>query len=251
MTLSDIVIVALAAGLGAFVKGVTGLGFPVFAVPLISLRLGVEHTVIAIAIPNFFANALLIFQNRSAWKDTRDISRILSFGAVGAVAGTLALVSWPEEPLVVGLIIVVALFLWQSIRTPQASIAPEVSRRWSPVIGTVVGILQGAVGISGPLVASWFHRYRLSASAFIFTITLIFGFTGGVQIAVLAVRSEFTGERMQLAAVMGLAMLIALPLGTWIRQRLNVERFRQLVIVVVAVSGLSLVIELLVGAFSS
>lgn len=249
VTLTDVVIVALAAGLGAFIKGVTGLGFPVIAVPLISLRLGVEHSVIAIALPNFIANFLLILQNRSAWRDTRDIPQILTFGAIGAIAGTLALVSWPEEPLVIALVAVVAYFLVQSIRAPQASISAQTSRRWSPAIGALVGILQGAIGISGPLVAGWFHRYRLTSAAFIFTVTLIFGFTGAVQIAVLGLRSEFTTDRLQLAAVMGAAMLFALPLGSRVRQRLNVERFRQLVIVVVAVSGVSLVIELITGLF--
>ena len=90
--------VLLASGLGAVIKSVTGLGYPLIAVPLISLVLGIEDAVVIIAIPNLAANAFLCWESRDAQAQTRDLGRLCGLGVVGAVIGTIALVNLPEQP---------------------------------------------------------------------------------------------------------------------------------------------------------
>ena len=66
MTGVEIAVVLGASLLGAFVKSVTGMGYPLLAVPLITLVLGVEDAVVIVAAPNVTANALLCFGARQA-----------------------------------------------------------------------------------------------------------------------------------------------------------------------------------------
>ena len=60
LDLFELLIVVMGLGVGAFVKGVTGTGLPLVAVPVISIFLGLEHAVVAVQIPNIVSNILLI-----------------------------------------------------------------------------------------------------------------------------------------------------------------------------------------------
>ena len=53
---TELAVVFLAIGAGAFIKGLTGTGFPLVAVPVMAVFLGVEHAVIVLQIPNLVSN---------------------------------------------------------------------------------------------------------------------------------------------------------------------------------------------------
>jgi uncharacterized membrane protein YfcA len=245
MTTSQLLVVALASLLGATVKSVTGLGYPVLAVPLIALVLGVEDAVVIVALPNLGANLYLCWESRDVHDRTRDLPRLVGFGVVGAVIGTVALVRLPEEPLLVVLALTIAVFVVNFLRRPDVAIDPATATRWSPVVGTVVGVLQGAIGVSGPVVATWVHGYRLAPRVFVHTVTFIFGVTGAVQILVLVAQGQFGTDRLVAAAVATVPVAAVTPLGVRLRDRLAGPAFERAVLVVLLVSAVSLVIDAL------
>ena len=84
-----------------------------------------------------------------------------------------------------------------------------------------------------------------SFRSYIFAITLIFGVTGLVQILVLAAQGRFTAERLSGAAVAGLAVALATPLGLQLRRRLAGPAFDRAVLAALALSAVSLLVEAL------
>ena len=243
MTTTQLLVVVLASLAGATVKSVTGLGYPVLAVPVIALVLGVEDAVVLVALPNLGANLYLCWESREARDQTRDLSRLVGFGVVGAVIGTLALVHLPEEPLLIALAITIGVFVFNFLRRPDLAIDPRTATRWSPVVGTVVGLLQGSIGVSGPVVATWVHGYRLPPRVFVDTVTFIFGVTGAVQIVVLAIQGQFTADRLLAAAAAAVPVAIVTPLGVRLRDRLAGPAFERAVLAVLLVSAVSLVVD--------
>ncbi len=243
MTTTQLLVVVLASLAGATVKSVTGLGYPVLAVPVIALVLGVEDAVVLVALPNLGANLYLCWESREARDQTRDLSRLVGFGVVGAVIGTLALVHLPEEPLLIALAITIGVFVFNFLRRPDLAIDPRTATRWSPVVGTVVGLLQGSIGVSGPVVATWVHGYRLPPRVFVHTVTFIFGVTGAVQIVVLAIQGQFTADRLLAAAAAAVPVAIVTPLGVRLRDRLAGPAFERAVLAVLLVSAVSLVVD--------
>jgi uncharacterized membrane protein YfcA len=235
--------IVVASALGAGVKGVTGMGYPLIAVPLISLVGGVEDAVVAIAAPNLAANVYLCLHARGAAGETRDLWRLAAFGIVGAVIGTVALVQLPDEPLSIAIALTIVGFVVQFVRHPELRFRQATARRWSPVAGTTMGLLQGATGISGPVVGAWFHGYRLTRDAYIFSITLLFGTTGAVQLAILLGQGEMTSGRAWGALAAAIPAALMLPLGVRLRQRLAGRAFDRAVLGVLLVSALSLVVE--------
>lgn len=245
MTGTQLLVVVLASLVGATVKSVTGLGYPLLAVPLLALVIGVEDAVVLIALPNLAANIYLCWETREVRRQARDLPVLVGFGIVGAVVGTIALVSLPEEPLLIALALAIAVFVVNFFRRPDLAMSQRTATRWSPAVGSVIGLLQGAIGVSGPVLASWVHAYRLPPRVFVHSITLIFAVTGAAQIVVLAVQGEFTADRLVAAAAAAVPVAIVTPLGVRVRDRLAGPAFERVVLGVLLVSAAALVIDAL------
>jgi uncharacterized membrane protein YfcA len=245
VTATQVLVVVLASFAGALVKGVTGLGYPVIAVPLISIAIGVEDAVILIALPNLAANSWLWWESRDARAQTRDLNVLVGFGILGAVAGTLALDRLPEEPLLLLLAATVLIFVVRILRHPDLRLSSATARRWSPAVGSVVGVLQGAIGVSGPVVATWIAGYRLAPRAYVRSVTFIFGVTGLTQIVVLASQGAFTVDRLPGMAWAAAAVVVATPIGIGLRSRLAGPAFERVVLVFLAFSAVLLVVDAL------
>ena len=163
----------------------------------------------------------------------------------GAVVGTFALVSVPEDPLLVALVLTIVAFVVNYLRAPEVAIDPVAASRFAPGVGVVVGLMQGAVGVSGPVVATWLHGYRLPKQTYVFSVTLIFGLSGLVQLVLLATSGAYD---LTLAAVSALAfvpVLAMIPVGTSLRSRLGGPAFERAVLGVLVASAIALLVRVL------
>lgn len=243
MSAADLVVIALATAGGAFVKSVTGMGYPLFAVPVASLFMPVTDAVVVVSAPNVVLNGALCWNARRGRRDSRDLPTLLVAGALGAVPGTLALVELPEEPILVALAVTIVAYVVRMTTGPELTLDPDTTRRWGPVVAGVAGLFQGAIGVSGPIVASWIHAYRLPRDAFVFSITAMFLVSGATQVGVLAARGEYDAGRLAAAALALVISLAVMPLGTRTRDRLAHRGFDRAVLAVLAASALALVVR--------
>ncbi len=243
MTGFEITVVLAASLVGAFVKAVTGMGYPLLAVPLITLVLGIDDAVVIVAAPNVTMNFLLCWQARQARGEARDLPRLVGASFLGAFLGTFLLVSVPEKPLLLLLAATVVAYVINYLRTPELRLDPTTTHRWSPAVGGVAGVMQGAVGVSGPIVAAWLHGYRLSARAYVFSVTAIFGVSGLVQLSLLGAAGEITAERGVVSALAFVPVLAMVPVGTRLRERLGGRGFELAVLAVLVVSALALLVR--------
>lgn len=243
MTGGELTVVVFASFAGMFVKSVTGMGYPLFAIPIVSLFVGVEDAVVVIAAPNAAANAILCYRARHGRAHTRDLARLGGFGIAGALTGTSLLVSLPEDPILVALAVTIVGFVIQSLRSPELRIPASTSRRWAPAVGTTAGVMQGAVGVSGPVLAAWLHGYRLDREAFVFSVTLLFFLAGTSQLGLLVARGEYDRSRT-VAALLALGPTLAMiPVGARVRGRLAGRSFERALLALLAVSALALVVR--------
>ena len=235
MTGTELTIVLLAVIVGAIVKAVTGMGLPIIAIPIAALFVDLDDAVVTIAFPNMLANGVLAFRERSHVHETRDLPVLALTGIVGAVAGAIAFVSLPDEPLVILLIIAILGYVVTFFAKPDLQVGPERSRRLAPAAGTVAGAFQGAIGISGPIVGSWIHSYRLPRGAHIFSVTSLFLVTGTTQFVVLAGSGELQG-RIGASLLACIPVLASIPVGAWLRNKVSARGFDLAVIGVLIAS---------------
>jgi uncharacterized protein len=239
---TELAIVLVAVVIGAIAKAVTGMGLPLIAIPIASLFIDVNDAIVVIAFPNVLANALLAARERRSWPETRDLPTLALAGVVGAVAGTLLLVNIPERPLVIAVIVAIVGYVVLFFAHPELRVGPRRSKRLAPVVGGVAGVFQGAVGISGPIVGSWIHSYRLDRGAHILSVTSLFFITGLTQLVVLVASGELSG-RVLATLLACVPVLLSIPIGTRLRNSVTVRGFDLAIVGMLAVSALALTLQ--------
>lgn len=242
MTGVELTIVLVAVVIGAISKAVTGMGMPVIVIPVAALFVDIGDAVVVIALPNLFANAVLVVRERKHVHETRDLPALAITGGIGAVIGTLLFVNVPDEPLVIALIIAIVVYITTFFLKPDLRTSPEQSRRLSPFAGLLAGTFQGAIGISGPVVGSWIHSFRLPRGAHIFSVTLLFLVAGSAQLVVLVVSGEL-GGRIVATLLACIPVLAVIPIGTRLRDRISGRGFDLAIVGMLALSSIALCVR--------
>ena len=225
MDLQALLIIFAAIAIGALVKGVTGSGLPQIAIPVMAIFLGVEHSVVVMAVPGIVSNAWLIWRFRAHFGRTRDLPLLLSTGIVGAIAGTWLLKALDPRILSGVLAAIVIVYVVMRWTRPELELSPRTTRRLSPPVGLAAGTLQGATGISGPLVTTWLHSYRLEPPVFVISLVTLFQVFGTVQVIALAGLGLFTPSRLLEGLLALIPMAIALPIGARLATRMSAKTF--------------------------
>lgn len=243
----DLVVIVAAIALGAFVKGATGGGLPQIAIPVMAAFLGVERSVVVMAIPGVVANGWLVWSHRAEASQTRDLPVMMACGAVGSVIGTMALKGLDAQVLSAVLAGIIVVYVVLSLTRPGFHFPRKVTRIASPPVGIAAGGLQGATGISGPLLSTYLHGFGLRPRAYVFALaTLFFGFALVQTIALFGV-GLYTESRLLESLLALVPIAVALPLGSWAARRVSVTTFNRAVLALLLASAAALVHEAVAG----
>jgi uncharacterized protein len=134
-----------------------------------------------------------------------------------------------------------------SLARPGFTLPERVTRVASPPVGLIAGGLQGATGISGPMLTTWLHGFGLKPRAFVFATSTLFFVFAAVQAVTLAGVGLYTTERVVQSLLALVPILLTLPLGSAAARRLSPQTFQRVVLVLLAASFVSLVHDTLSG----
>ncbi|MEQ8718774.1 MAG: sulfite exporter TauE/SafE family protein [Acidimicrobiales bacterium] len=243
MSTGEIILALAAIVAGALVKAVTGVGFPLLAVPVIAAFTSIEAAVVVIALPNLVANLVLTFRERDHHGANPDLPVLVVTSLAGGVSGTFLLTRVPSAPLTLALAAMVIVYVVTIFVTPDFTLPRRAARRGSPVVGAVAGVAQGATGVSGPLVVTWTTVYRLPRDAFVASVTAMFAASGLGQIIGIVADGSYDRGRITATLAGIVVVLVTLPLGARLRRRIPLEAFQVLVMAVLVVSAVTLVIQ--------
>lgn len=243
----ELAVIVLALTIGGFIKGVTGSGLPQIAIPVMAVFLGVERSVVIMVIPGIVSNGFLIWRNRGEFARTRDLPVLLGTGIIGAVAGTYLLTTLDQRVLSTILAAMVLIYVVMRFTRPELELRPRTTRWFAPPVGFAAGALQGASGISGPLVTTWLHSYRLTPAAYVLSLTTMFQVFSIAQGVTLVGLGMFSLDRLVEGVLALIPLAVVIPLGSRLAGRLPREAFDRVVLVLIAVSAVELLRKALVG----
>ena len=243
----ELAIIFGAIAAGAFIKGATGVGLPQIAIPVIAIFLGVERAVVIIAIPNIVSNTWLMWTYRNSLRATRDLPMLLATGTVGAVIGAWMLKVADPRLIATVLAVIIAIYVGLSVSPLPVRFTPALTRVVSPPVGLAAGALQGAIGMSGPLLITYLHAFRLDKQAFVVSLATLFQVFTTVQLITLVALRLFTVDRLVESALAIVPMLAAMPLGALAARRMSRRAFDGLILTVLVASALRLLYDAYVG----
>ena len=243
----ELAIIVAAIGIGSFIKGATGSGLPQIAIPVMATFLGVERAVVIMAIPGVLSNGWLIWANRDGMQTSRDLPSLLATGIVGGVLGTIGLKTLDPRLLSVILALIIIGYVAMSTLRPDFHFGPRLTRYASPPVGLVAGGLQGATGISGPLLTTYLHGFGLPPSGYVFSTSVLFSVLSVVQVVTLIGIGLYTQPRIIESLLAMIPIALFLPLGTRMTRNMSARTFKRVILILLVASAIKLIYDAIAG----
>ena len=239
--------IGAALALGGVLKGATGAGAPIVAVPVIAAFASVQAAILVMVVPNLVTNGWQAWRMRRAVPGRATVWLFAGGGALGATLGTALLILVPERWLLLAVALAVLGYVGLRVAVPELALSPRAARLLALPAGIGGGALQGAAGISAPVSMSFVNAMRLEREAFIAVISTFFAVMTVVQVGALAAAGLF-GWRTTLWGVAACAVVVAtVPLGGWLARFLSAKAFDRLVLGMLSLLALRLGWQALAG----
>lgn len=231
-------LITLVLGLGAagLAKGMSGMGLPLIATPILAGAFGPKMAVTVVTIPIFVSNSLLLTQGFRRRGLLTGVVRFIVPSMIGTAIGTLLLARLDERTFAILITAMVVVFLARGDRLLGDDPRALRARILGPSVCFVGGILQGTTSIASPLVGSYFHAQRLPAADFVFVLAAIFELNSVVQFVGYSIQGLYTPDVVAIGLVAVVPTLVALAIGIYLRGRLDAVWFRRLIIAVLVIS---------------
>ncbi|MGJ8572235.1 MAG: TSUP family transporter [Hoeflea sp.] len=233
--------IVVAMTLGGILKGATGAGIPIIAVPVIAAVYDVRIAVAVMVIPNLISNLWQIFKFRSSAADMGLCWQLAVFGAIGAGIGTVALAELPSTFLSLCMAAIIIAYILLRVVRPSVQLSMASARKSVAVVSVIGGILQGAVGVSAPAIVTFLNAMKLARPVFIVTVSVFFASMAAVQIPAQIYYGLLTPDIAALGLFAFIPLLGALPVGDWIGRRISPKVFDALILAFLAVLALRLI----------
>lgn len=221
---------------GAVLRGFTGFGLPLAAVPVMTLVMTP-----ALAVP-----AMLLLQVIAGLQVLPRIYRAIHWPALiwlaaGALAGipggTALLAALPADVmrLLIGLVMLAAVAaLGRGFRTRHM---PGIAARLAT--GVIAGVMSGAAAMPGPPVVVFFLASPASAAVSRASLQIFFMLTGLVSLVLAATAGLVTPATIMLALILTPALMLGTWAGDWAFRRTGGRNYRAAALAVLLAIGLA------------
>lgn len=230
--------------LAYFVRGISGFGSGLIAVPLLALKLPLTFVVPLILLTDFTASTTLggLTFRQVAWQEIR---RLAAPSVLGVVAGTWLLVSLPREPMLIGLGSFVILFALRNLllagRQPRA-----VAGLWAWPAGLTGGTVGAMFGTGGPPYVIYLSHRLFDKGQLRATFSGLFFLEGLVRIATFLVSGLLLNALLLYAYLAAMPVaLAALWAGSHVHTRLSNAQMLKMISLILIGSGAALYLKAL------
>lgn len=235
------VLVGVALLLAAFVKGATGLGFPLIATPMVALLLDIRVAVTILILPNLLMDVTQVFRDGFPYPILRRFKSMIGLTVVGVFLGTMVLVLLPLWSLNLCLGIMVIVFVGSNLLKFEFTISPVAEKRLSPLMGLLSGFLNGMTNAAGPVLAIYFYSLKLEKRNFVKSVATIFMITKATQLIAVSTWNLFNKDTLTLSLQVVLFTLVGFFAGLKTQDRVNQKTFSRGLMVLLSVVGVILI----------
>ena len=231
--------------LASVLRGFTGFGFGLAAVPLLSLVLPPAQVVPCVVLLNLIIG-MAGMRKAVRQTDWRSMRGLLPGVLVGIPAGLLILTAFRANTvrLAIGLIIAASVaMLWRGARLP-----PKPSGLLTLAVGMVSGVLTGLASIGGPPMVVYLIAVGNGAGAVRATSIVYFMFSGAISTVAMLYRG-LIGDDVLLWTVAGIPAAYAGNwIGTWAFHKAKPHHHRMTALIVLSVLAAVLIGRALVSS---
>jgi uncharacterized membrane protein YfcA len=229
------------AFLAAGTQSLTGFGFALVMVPLLSLIWDVKLAVVTSTLLSSVSLVPLVVEVRQ-WVRLSKVIPLATGSLAGVPVGLLIFIRIDADLLkicVASLVIVASVLLY---------FAPRFSMDEPPIAGSVMagmlsGMLRASTSMGGPPLVLYTLSREREVEAFRSTVMAVFLFNSVLTVTGLAIADRITGEALKATGVALPALAAGLLAGAWLRMRVQQDVFRKLALAVLVFTGIGVIIS--------
>ncbi len=229
---TTLIVAAAIIGVSAAAQAISGFGFALLAVPLLTLIMPTSEAVIVASLASLALTAGTAVRERAHvdWPT----SRVIMITAIcGMPIGLLLLNTLPEQALSVIVAATVLTSTWLVWRRP---LMPN-TRTGRLAVGALTGVLTTATGTNGPPLVAAFQTMGYAPRRFRATIAAIFTGCGLVSIGFFAYGGDITENSIWYALAGTPAAAVGWLVGDRIFHRIDARRFRYVVLIALVIAS--------------
>ncbi|RUO68727.1 sulfite exporter TauE/SafE family protein [Idiomarina ramblicola] len=224
----------------ALLQGVSGFGSGLLAVPILALWFPISVLTPALSVINIVVGGWIYWKNREAARPSQWKWLIVSGVIASLVSGSLLLtVNEHFIKLTLGFVILtVAVILASGKQLPTAEHTPG-----HIAVGTGSGLLNGLMTLGGPPIVLFLANARIPKQQFRATLSLFFCCIAIANVANFSRQHIYAEPHFYLILALLPCALIGASVGQKLQHHVSERRFRQLTLVLMILSGLSVVMQ--------
>lgn len=245
MTSFELTIITACLLAGGILKGATGAGAPILAVPAISVIADVRFAIVMVLVTGIVSNIWQAWLFRNRLRTLPFIAPYLVAAGMGMVAGTYGLAYLPMDALNTALCLALLAYIGLRLARPGWTLSIARGGQLAVPAGLAAGVLQGSSGLSGPAALSYLSAMRLGREGFAGTISLLFVVLGIVQLPSLAAMGLIDRQGLLISCLAVLPVALGMVAGNAIGKVISPLVFDRIVLALLAALTLKLAFDLL------
>ena len=239
--LPTLIACTLALTAGGVVKGLISIGLPLVGLPLLMLAVDVPTAVNLLMVPIMLSNLVQAVEGPDTLAILRRFLPIQIPLAIGTYFGTALLATLDQHVLLLAVGGFTLVFGGLGLVHARLAIPPGLERWLGPPVGLVSGLIGGMSTLFGPVLTLFVVGLKLPPSVFVKGISILYTTAGAVLMVSGAAHGTAGAGDMLLSALGMIPVYGGMLVGQRLRNRLNAERFRFLVLLTVVITGANIV----------
>ena len=239
LTILQICLVVVIIFIAHIIKGLSGFGSGLIAIPLLALFLPITFVVPALGLLSYSGTVIQSFSLRKqvAWNV---ILPLIPFTLLGITIAVWVLSTVEENILVLSLGLFVLTYAIYSL-LPLADI--KYHPCWTALAGSFGGLVSALFGTGGPFYVIYLKTRKLNKSQFRATIASIFLIDGGTRMVGYASSGLYTPQVLSLVAMLFPILLLGMYVGHHLHIKIDQKRFNLTISIMLLLSGVLLIFK--------
>jgi len=232
---TDLLAVAAIICIAAFLQSISGFGFSLLAMPLLSVFVDIHDAVVIATLCGIFTNAVHLKKDHHLVE--RSVARRISLSALigmplGAVV--LSLFSATQMRVIISAVTVVLVFLMM-----RHFVLKVENTKVDIVLGALSGLLATSVSTNGPPLVFLLQSKQLDPWRLRATLAYVFTVSGCASFAVLMMAGKGSVDAVQYALLSLPAMSLGTVIGRRTRNYVTQEVFKRMMYVLLLATAVS------------
>ena len=235
----ELIIVVTTFG-AALIQGVTGFGFALVAMPILSGLTSIQTAAPLVALTTLTNNLILCIYYRQSF-DRKIVTNLLIGSVLGIPIGFLALDYIPTALMLIVLGVIIVIYSLYSLISPVVPVLK--SKLWAYGAGFVSGILLGSFNLPGPPIILYGSSQRWSQEKFKGNLTSFFWVSVAIVVLGHGFQNRISADIIRQFLIAIPSLMLGLLSGVFLAKKFDPIFFRKTITVLLAIIGVRLIIS--------